>query len=192
MSDSPSKIFLFIERESNQLLEVKKSLRDDFKFDGKDWYCVEVRSSFGLQIKNDQNYIWTLAGGLRLVTEESSLAAENKKLLRKKVQILISMKATLNQIWKQLRPQVSSPRILTLNLRPEVMPNLLKFIGREKKFLKNRIDAFFAQVSDQVQSAQSLNEVIQIYDNIVNNVTLGGYAALSTDYEGANEQKNKS
>lgn len=191
MSGNFSKVFLFIERDSHQLLEVKKSLLDDFGFDGTDWYCVELRSRLVLPIKNDQNYTWSLAEGLRLSTEISTLSAEKKKLLRKKIQILISLKATLNQIWRQLKLQVSSSKILSMQLRPEVMPNLLKFIFREKKFLKDRIDAFFVSVREQIESAQSPEEVAQVYDCIVNNVTLGGYAALSTDYEGANEQKNK-
>ena len=191
MFDNISKVFLFIERDSHQLLEVKKSLRDDFSFDGTDWYCVELRSHVVLPVKNNQNYTWSLTEGLRLSTEISTLSAEKKKLLRRKIQILISLKATLNQIWRQLKPQVSSSKILSMQLRPEVMPNLLKFIFREKKNLKDRIDAFFGAVREQIDSAQSLEEVVQVYDYIVNNVTLGGYAALSTDYEGANDQKNK-
>lgn len=183
MSEQVIKNYIFLDSESFRVLAVKRSHDLDFCISSKQWLCYCIESSASLKIRSNLLQTWDPIQGLKATSTPT--AEENIKLLvlQKKIEILLSIKATLHVIEKQMKPQLSMKRLLALPIKRSHFYKIWKLIKVEKHILKKRIVSFYADLQVQVEEASTIEKLNELYLGLNKNLTLGGYAAFSLDLE---------
>lgn len=192
MYDSALRTFIFTEKNSKRILAIKKSKKDNFRFDGKDWACHEICSQTTFAANSPELYRWSPESGFIELNDQEKARNKNFTLTQKKVQVLISLYANLNLIWHKASPQVSIQGLLNLPGYSSYPTRLIKLMLNERRQLRKKIYIFFSNIQNKLEDCESVDEVNCVYDDLVYNVTLGGYATLgaSNEQSGGNSDKN--
>lgn len=183
MSEARNKIFVFTQKSTDRILAVKRSRDLDFTIPGLDWHCHELVSSADLPAKADADLAWDPTRGLRTLDAVSETDRIVARLLRKKLEILISMRAGLHVMTLQIKPQLSPARLLSVPVDRRHFAKMFLLVTRERRLLKKRMKSFFEEFQARIEGAETIEKLDSEYQDIMNNVTLGGYAAVSRDLE---------
>lgn len=183
MSDKAQKVFIFSEKESRRILMVKKSQGLDFTLLSTQWNCSELILDQAPSVTAVLSQTWTSERGLIEAGAPAAAELPALQLLQKKLEILISMKANLHVMWDQAKQDVSDDMVSRLSIRPENFPKVWKLLETERRQLRERTKRFFEAFQQQIELAQTPQELAERYQHTILNVTLGGYAVFSRDIQ---------
>jgi hypothetical protein len=173
-----TKLFIFTDRETDRILFVKKSLGPDFFLTGDEWNCHELSSTTLPAPAFGAGACWHPERGMRPGRKLAGVELARVNLLRRKLEILTSVRGTLYITWSQLNAKIGAERFPMDRLAPRPTVKLLALFRRERRSMKNKLRAFFADLEARIAVIESLDELEEFFESLRENVTLGAYAAL--------------
>lgn len=190
MFEKNHKTFIFTEKTSGRILVVKKSREFDFLIEGKDWLCYGILSDALCVIPSSSDYSWDPIQGLKQQEPLGTKDQDRFKLLRRKIEILISLWANLRVVSGKARTKISNRRIGKLPIQSKNFSKLWNLIIHERAILRRRKRDSCLSFRKRIESAETLEALEKEYNFLVLNVTIGGYAISSRDVGGRRVKNN--
>jgi hypothetical protein len=183
ISSGKVRTFIFTDRRSDRIIFVKRSRSLNYHVEGTQWKCYEIASREPLLLRADGKSCWRPEMGVRPAAEPRGKELARFRLLRRKLEILTAVRASLHVTWSRMLPPLEGARFPMDQLQPVAQAKLNRLMRGERAILRKRMQVFFARILREMEIIGSVRSLEEFYNFLRDNVTLGAYAALSRDFE---------
>ncbi len=170
--------FLFTDKETETVLAMKPSRGFDFSLNLSEVNTVKISTQVAIAALKPFSGTYNFRQGFR----EAPIAADARlTLLKRKIDVLLLLKANVNLMRLEIKRSFSPKALKNIPVSNENFRKLWLFMRKERRIALRKVADFYRGIETEIDRAEAVQEVDEIYRNLNENVNLGVYSATNQE-----------